>query len=255
MKIGINITTFNRIEFTRQCLQSLLWTKPDINIAIVDNGSTDGTREMLLDFQKKHDIIKHLVFNKDNLYIGRAMNQGWSLLAVDCDVLGNINNDFLVEPGFLENIKACLNELDLDFVVGTVQPKREGERQITPSGKGHFTKLIDAGGAVFIRTKHFLNGFHPSSKPFSKGYVGPGPQWHKKLRTNLKGVRLARPGVVVRDSEYNNPKYVKYYDKTFSTRGRPQQLDKFRALDRQGTPRGWMNWETFLQTYYPEKLN
>jgi len=252
LSIGLNITAFNRIKFTEQCLLSILWSKPqETVVCLVDNGSTDGTRSLLIEYQKKYEIFKHVVFNKDNLYVGGAINQGWKLLSASCDVLGNINNDFLVEPGWDQNVRACIQDFNLDYVVGTIKPSRQAIS--TPSG-GRYSMPCDNGGAVFLKTAHFLNGFYPSIKPFSKDYVGPGPAWHKRLRSNLKGVRLASPGVLVRDSEYLNPDYIDYYDATFETRNMNHKLKRFRMLDKSGNPRGVTNWNQFLEKYYPEKM-
>ena len=253
LKIGINITSFNRKEFTEQCIKSFLWSKAeDIEICLVDNGSTDGTREMLLDYQNKYDIIKHVILNKDNLYIGAAIRQGWSLLSQTCPLLGCMNNDYLVEPGWEGNVRACFEELKLDYIVGSVKVPFHPVID-TSSGKGHYTLTEGAGAGYFIRTEHFSKGFFPSTRPFSLGYVGPGPSWHKTLRRNFKGFRLASPGVIVRKSEYLKPEYVEYYNQTFGVRGRENQLEKFRSMGK-GMSRGWMDWDTFLKIYYPRKV-
>ena len=255
MKIGINLTTFNRLEFSEQCLKSLLWSKPqETVISIVDNGSTDGTKEMILDYQNTYPSIKHVVLNKENLYIGAAIRQGWSLLSEDCPLLCCINNDYLMEPGWDINARACFDEMGIDYLVGSIRFDIEHKKQITPSGNGHYVLTKDAGAGYFIKREHFLNGYYPSTRPFSAKYVGPGPSWHKRLKRNLIGFRLASPGVVVRKSEYNKPEYVEYYNKTFGIRARQAQLVRFRQLEDSTRPRGWMNWQEFLQKHYPEKV-
>ena len=255
MRIGITVTAFNRREFTEQCLLSILWSKPqETAVCLVDNGSTDGTRELLLEYYNKHDIFKHIIFNKDNLYVGRAINQGWGLLASNCDAVMAINNDFLLAPGWDNNVRACMEELNIDWLIGSVRPSWAQYSKKTLTGKGTYTNFRGMGAAICLRSKHFINGIRPSSELWGRpGYVGHGSSWYKKLKESFPDqevIRLASPGIVVRNSEYIKPEYVEYYNQTFNTRGRENQLARFRALDKAGKPRGWMDWKEFLKRYH-----
>jgi glycosyltransferase involved in cell wall biosynthesis len=250
MKIGIHITAYNRRLFTEQCLKSLFWSDPKYScVVIVDNNSVDGTKELLTEYQSKCSIIR----NSANIGLGAAVNQGWTLLRDEykCNILGWINNDFLFEPGWEQNVISCFEELNLGYIVGTVRPDREKEKHATPSGKGFYTTANDVGAAYFLRTKYFNGGVTPSSQPFVKNYTGPGPSFHSLLqKNNLKGVRLAHPGILVRDSEYTNPLYKKYYDETFGSRNLSEKLGKFRKQEAAGNPRGWTNWKKFKEKYH-----
>jgi len=251
MKIGLHITTFNRLLFTQQCLKSIEWSKPSNSIiVIVDNNSNDDTSEFLKSYSSP--LLKHIIFNDKNEGLGYAVNQGWNILKGECDVLGWINNDFLFEPGWESNVLSCFQDLDLDYIIGTVRPDLESERVVTSSGKGFHITTNSVGAAYFLLSKHFKNGISPSSRPFETGYVGPGPRFHHILRANkLKGVRIAHPGVLVRDSEYTKPEYKKYYDETFGIRSKSKKLAGFRAKEAKGKPRGWTNWKNFTEKYYP----
>jgi glycosyltransferase involved in cell wall biosynthesis len=251
MKIGIHITTYNRSIFTDQCLKSFLWSKPDnTEILVIDNNSTDGTIELLKKYEKNNQI--KVIYNNENKGLGYAVNQGWKILSETCDILGWINNDFLAEPLWFENVLSCFEELNLDYIVGTVRPDREQIKEITKTGKGKYNTINDVGAAYFLLTKHFKNGVFPSPQPFKKGYTGPGPEFHNLLiKRKLKGVRLAHPGILVRDSEYSNKNNIQYYNETFGIRSLNKNLNKFRALEAKGGRRGWINWNEFLEKYYP----
>ena len=259
MKIGINITTYNRKRFTEECLKSIIWSKPlHTKIVIVDNASTDGTIEVLKKFHKDYpDLIEKVIFNDKNYHLGYAWTQGWSYLKESCDILCSINNDFLLDPGWEENALACFSELDLDYIVGTVRPDRENQKKKTPSGIGQYTSINDVGAGYFVLTKHFVeNNFSLSLKPFSEKYAGPGSGFHKSMQKNkLKGIRLAHPGVLVRDSEYNHPNYIDYYNKTFGERSIQGKLEKWRKQEKKigKRVRGVINWKEFIFKYYPEK--
>jgi len=250
MKIGIHITTYNRKLFTEQCLKSIVWSKPkNSEIIIVDNNSEDGTKELLKEYEKNN--IAKVIYNTKNEGLGYAVNQGWTELSKTCDILAWINNDFLAEPGWEDNVLSCFGELKLDYIVGTVRPDRENIRQITASKKGRYNTINDVGAAYFLLTKHFKNGITPSKRPFSKGYTGPGPEFHYSLiNKKFKGVRIAHPGFLVRDSEYSK-EYSKYYDETFGARNLNKKLIKFRNIESKGQRRGWINWNEFIDKYYP----
>lgn len=74
--ISFVLPTYNRIAWVGECIQSLLdQTEKDIEIVIVDDGSTDGTREFLKDWLGLNPRVK-LVFNKVNMGAGNSRNIG-----------------------------------------------------------------------------------------------------------------------------------------------------------------------------------
>ena len=250
-RIGLHITTFNRLEFTKQCVQSIIWSKPqNTEMIIVDNASTDGTVDYLYNLTDA-GYTDNIIFNKENKHLGYAVNQGWEVLSKTCDVLGWINNDFLFEPGWEKNVNYCFKDLKLDCVIGTVRPDRENIKKTTING-GTYTDVLDVGAAYFVTKECYEKGVSPSTAKFSKNYVGPGPSFHKKLK-GFKFIRLAHPGILVRNSEYNKPEYVEYYNNTMSIRGRENKLNKWRKLDQKGKPMGWCNWDSFVDKHYPNK--
>lgn len=73
MELSIIIVSYNTKDITRSCLDSLRkWLVGDNwEIIVVDNGSTDGSVEMLKEFP---DITR--IFNKNNLGFAKANNKG-----------------------------------------------------------------------------------------------------------------------------------------------------------------------------------
>ena len=255
MKIGVHITTYNRLDFTKQCLESLFWSKPkNIEIVIVDNNSTDGTVEFLKSI--KNEMIKEIIFNNENKHLGYAIVQGWNVLKDYCDILGCVNNDFLFEPGWEKNIISCFTELNLDYISGLTnlthkQKIPTSEPKVTPSGNGHYVLSQNVGAAYFLLTKHFINGFAPSTEPWYKGYTGPGPGFHYSLK-NLNGVRLLSPGLLLINPEYTSKKFKAYYNEVFGIRGMNSLLSKFQKQElKTGAAQG-ITWFEFLEKYYPE---
>lgn len=70
--IDICVVTYNRLEYLKKCVNSIIAsTKINYRIFVVDDGSTDGTKEWL-ETQKNKGLIYDIVLNKTN--IGTAKN-------------------------------------------------------------------------------------------------------------------------------------------------------------------------------------
>ena len=53
MKLSIITLTYNKLDYTKQYLESLYKYTKDFELIIVDNGSTDGTVEYIKSLRKK----------------------------------------------------------------------------------------------------------------------------------------------------------------------------------------------------------
>ncbi len=74
-KISFVIPCYNSQDYMKRCLDSLLVVKNDIEIIIVNDGSTDNTLKIANDYQKKYPkIIK--VIDKENGGHGSGVNAG-----------------------------------------------------------------------------------------------------------------------------------------------------------------------------------
>ena len=95
--ISVIVITFNSEKFIGACLGSVFnQNYPDFEVIVVDNGSSDGTLELV----KKYPKIV-LIENKENFGACRGRNQGieassgdW-VLTLDCDVV--LEKDFLAK--------------------------------------------------------------------------------------------------------------------------------------------------------------
>ena len=98
MKISVVITNFNYDKWLRRCLRSLLNQNfTDYEIIVVDDLSTDNSRNILLEY-KNHPNLK-IIFNKVNMGVGASstigakLAKGKHLVRVDAD--DYVHQDFL----------------------------------------------------------------------------------------------------------------------------------------------------------------
>ena len=97
---SIIIVTFNALEYTKSCLESVERCTPEPHeVIVVDNGSTDGTRQYL-----RPRVSVRLIENRDNRGFPAAANQAIRASRGDRIVL--LNNDVIVTPGWLERFAA-----------------------------------------------------------------------------------------------------------------------------------------------------
>jgi len=105
--ISIVIPVFNNFHYTKQCIYSIFKNHPLLNfeIIIIDNGSTDETKEFFKNFKE----LKNLKFisNKDNLGFAKASNQGAGI-SLSPYVLF-LNNDTVISKGAIDELYWSLN--------------------------------------------------------------------------------------------------------------------------------------------------
>jgi GT2 family glycosyltransferase len=97
-KYAITFACHNQVEYTRQCVESMIRHGLDLKrLVVVDNASTDETRTYLKTFP-----TGGLILNRSNLGCGIAWNQGALCLQAEWTVI--MNNDVLVCSGWIENM-------------------------------------------------------------------------------------------------------------------------------------------------------
>ena len=107
-EIIISILTFNKLSYTKKCLDSLFKTPkyPHYKVVISDNGSTDGTVDHL---ESRKDI--EFINNKENLGFSKAHNQVMKMYPDNDIVL--LNNDIELPFGWLPTIAHCVEKREL----------------------------------------------------------------------------------------------------------------------------------------------
>lgn len=126
-KTSIIILTYNQFNYTKTCIESIRkYTKEKTyEIIIVDNNSTDETKEWL----KTQKDLK-IIYNDENLGFPKGCNQGIEFASVDNDIL-LLNNDTIVTSNWLENLKICL-ESDINIgAVGAVCNQNENRQGVS----------------------------------------------------------------------------------------------------------------------------
>ena len=102
--VSVIVVNWNRRELLQACLQSLAnQTHEAFEIIVVDNGSSDGSAELVEDLSRTCRMPLRLVRNQENRGFCAANNQGFSLAQGDYVAL--LNNDAEADPGWLKALE------------------------------------------------------------------------------------------------------------------------------------------------------
>jgi len=106
---SIIIVTYNNVILTEQCITSIYKNTayPDFELIIVDNASTDGTRDYLDRLVNERENVK-VILNENNKGFAGGNNQG--IQAAKGDYIVLLNNDTIVTPGWLGKLISILEK-------------------------------------------------------------------------------------------------------------------------------------------------
>lgn len=129
--LTIAIPSYNSAEYMRKCIDSLLPGGEDVEIIIVNDGSTDATADIAEEYREKFpSIVK--VINKENGGHGSAVNAGLEhakglyFKVVDSD-------DWVKQSAYMEIINLLKDLLQngksLDMLISNFVYEKEGEKR------------------------------------------------------------------------------------------------------------------------------
>lgn len=113
MKTIVIIPTFNEKENIKKLIHNLLELYPNVDILVVDDGSPDGTGEIVKGIQKNDTRIK-LIEREGKMGLGTAYVAGFKyMLANGYEVAIQMDADFSHNPKDIRLFRELTNEFDL----------------------------------------------------------------------------------------------------------------------------------------------
>jgi len=150
--VSIVILTFNELEYTKRCVESIRRHTPEAHeIVFVDNGSTDGTVKWLRMLVRENSRYR-LIENKKNLGFAKGCNQGIESSTGEYVLL--LNNDTVVTEGWLSGMLETLNSAPDIGIVGPMTNRISGIQEVEKVGYESLDGLAGYAGAFREKNRH-----------------------------------------------------------------------------------------------------
>ncbi|MGQ7945254.1 glycosyltransferase [Flavobacterium sp. WC2509] len=188
-KLSCHIITYNQKDYISKCIDGVLMQKVNFSMEIVigDDKSTDGTREILMEYVNKYpDLIKlnlrdargEGILGKQNFISTLEMCEGEYISLCDGD-------DYWTDPSKLQKQVDFL-EANPDYVMCTHVAEEKNEvtnsSSFFPSINQNTTKQIE---------DYIINNLTATcSLMFKIEYLKPIPKWFKKIHFGDLGLML-----------------------------------------------------------------
>jgi GT2 family glycosyltransferase len=194
--VSVSLITYNAARWLDGCLSSLFaQTHPNVELLVLDNGSTDGTRERLEAATAGHPAAC-VVLSPANLGFAKGHNR--AIAEARGEYVCLLNQDMVLDPEFLG---AALAAFDAPGV-GSVQGRL---RWLTPDLER--TNLVDSTGLQINRSRRITSrgqgspdGPHHDRAELLFGVDGACPVYR---RSALEDVRLTgRDGPEYLDEDF-----------------------------------------------------
>jgi GT2 family glycosyltransferase len=153
--VGVSIVTFNSRTHIGRCLDALLEQQGvRLDVVVVDNHSSDGTREILRDYRGRIRVIR----NARNAGFAAAQNQ--AIAATRGRWVLTLNPDVLMTPGFIRKlVDSGLRDSAAGAVCGKLLSIGGGFEPLPE-------RRIDSAGLYFTPAmRHFDRGWHELDGP------------------------------------------------------------------------------------------
>lgn len=146
-KVSIIMPLYNQEKYIVECIESVINQKlKDIEIIVVNDGSTDQSPQIIKGYENKDKRIK--IINKQNSGYGHSMNQG--IDAATGEYIGIVETDDYVSLDMFDTLYKVAYENQLDFVKADFYrfygegKDRKNEYGELHKDKSYYNRIIDA---------------------------------------------------------------------------------------------------------------
>lgn len=173
IKVSVVIPVYNVEKYLKQCLESIVnQTLSEIEVICVNDGSTDGSLEILEEYAEKDVRVK--VINKENGGIASTRNRGMEVATGE--YIGFVDSDDWIELNMYEKLYENAKLYDSDMVMCPAHRFDDLSKELTCELSYFDLNIFDEtlDNCVFdhYKTKDFLFGI-------------PVPPWNKLYKLDF----------------------------------------------------------------------
>ena len=188
--ISVIVPVYNVEEYLPRCLESILGqTYRDLQIILVDDGSTDGSSRLCTEFAERDPRVECIRIS--NSGVSAARNRG--LAAAKGRWIGFVDADDYIEAGFYETLVTHLTQSDKQIVCCGVRAEdTEGNRIERLKGR-----RMPAQAQDFDRDDALLRFLNPDTR------ILYWAVWNKLYSAELlKGIAFENGRVIAEDFDF-----------------------------------------------------
>ena len=127
VKVSVIVPIYNAEEYLEKCLNSLVnQTLKDIEIILINDGSTDGSKEIINKYKEKYDNI--ILVDKKNEGIGKARNDG--IKKASGEYITFVDSDDYIKENMFEDYYEYSKKYNLDMVSGLYYKVKNGKETL-----------------------------------------------------------------------------------------------------------------------------
>ena len=216
MKITVIIPVYNECQTIEKLLNKVIQTNLDLQIIVIDDNSTDGTREILK--TKCYNLINELILNDKNLGKGAAIKNAQKKINGDCVIIQDADleydpNDYhnLIKPILDQSYKVVYGSR----VLGKNRYKIKNFTSITRVLANHILTI-----ASNIVNSQSLTDAHTCYKVFSADLFKSiyleenGFNFCPEITTKISNLNIEIKEVPInyQGRSYKDGKKIKFYD-------------------------------------------
>jgi len=227
LSLSILVPTFNRAASLKKLLESLeSLERPDsvpVELLVIDNGSTDGTAELLVEEQARRRNFPLILLHEKQRGQSNALNRG--LQAAAGKIIAFLHDDVVVHPQWLVKLLECYRSTVFDALQGRVlpgldpegrsaDPKRLREYNIPIRNLGEKVHEVrgSAGVNMSFRREVFekVGFFNPRLGPGASGF---SEDTEYCMRIRKAGLRIGYTPHAIAYHELNPARYGSAYNR------------------------------------------
>lgn len=142
-KVSVIIPIYNTENYIEKCLNSIVnQTLEDIEILLIDDGSSDNSLEIAREFQNRDERVK--IFTQDHKKQGAARNLG--INNAIGEYIGFIDSDDWVDCDYFEKLYNCAQKYHSDIALATnirVGGKKTAKKRLNIKNEKYVSELQD----------------------------------------------------------------------------------------------------------------
>jgi|TARA_Y100000031_G_scaffold156411_1_gene210850 GT2 family glycosyltransferase len=191
--VSINLLSWNGQKYIKDCLNSVFdQTHPNLEVSVIDNGSTDKTIDYLEEIKGRHQNLKIISKNSENVGFAAAHNR--LIEKSKGEFVICLNQDIVLDKDFIER---ALEVFKSDIKIGAVQGKLLRWQKGLSISQNHIdyqvAHIIDTTGLVILKNRRIINRgqgdidqgqFEKIEEIF--GVDGAAPVYRKETLENIR---------------------------------------------------------------------